>query len=404
MTYKRSRVAHRLGHWPCALGLSLVILGPWPWAFGLVSAQAPAQTQQPAMRPPDAPQITALLAKGWAHLAANDPTNAAGVAAQVLVLDPRSASGLALAVEAGIARGGGADGLRAYEQWLAARKVDDPYSVRRVAQAFLWEGTRNPAARLDALRALASDGDQTAVNELGAAMAAKRFGETATLASLGNEQAVKALIQQLQTMPGNKAGVIEALARSRSRLAIPPLAALLEDNNDDTKASAADALGRLGAQEAVAKLRPLVDEKNPFHVRLKAAGALARLGDGTGAAWLRNIMSGSEYPAVKLSAAREIPPDLNDAEWINTVRRLLGDSDPVVRLDAAQLIAPYDLAAARGVLDGAMQDGNIAVREKAGLLLSRHVAADFATLRGLLWRGDPVTRAIAAGRILELTR
>src|SRR5262245_4496773 len=331
-------------------------------ALGPVFAQAP-QSQPPQMRPPDASQTTALLAKGWAALAANDSATAAGIAAQIITLDPRSASGLALAVEAGILRGGAADALRAYEQWLAARRIDDPYSLRRVAQAFLWEGSRNPAARLEALRALAADGDQTAVNELGAAMAANRFGETATLASLGNEQAVKQLIQQLQTMPGNKAGIIEALAKSRSRLAVPPLVELLDDKNDDTKAIAADALGRLGAQEAVLKLRPLLDERNPFHVRLKAAGALARLADGSGAALLRNIMSGSEYPAVKLAAAREIPPDLNDAEWINTVRRLLGDSDPVVRMDAAQLIAPYDLAAARAVLEGAASDPNIAVRE-----------------------------------------
>ena len=378
-------------------------------AFGGILAaqtpqQAPQQAPTPQVRPPDAAQTTPLLSKGWAALAANDPVTAASIAAQVMAIDPKSASALALAVEAGIVRGGGADGLRAYEQWLGARRMDDPYALRRVAQAFLWEGSRNPSARQEALRALAADGDLAALNELGTAMGANRFGETATLASLGNEQAIKQLIQQLQTMPGSKAGIIEALARSRSRLAVPPLVELLEDRSDDTKALAADALGRLGANEVVAKLRPLVDEKYPFHVRLKSAGALARLGDGTGAAMLRNVMSGSEYPAVKMAAARELPPDLHDAEWINTIRRLLGDSDPVVRMEAAQLIAPYDLAAARSTLDSALQDPNIAVRERAGMLISRHVASDFASLRGLLWRGDPVTKAIAAGRILELTR
>jgi HEAT repeat protein len=93
-----------------------------------------------------------------------------------------------------------------------------------------------------------------------------------------------------------------------------------------------------------------------------------------------------------------------DATWQALVKGLASDPDPVVRLDAARLIAPYDQPLAKQVVDGLMQDQNIAIREAASGVLVDRVAADFPTLRRLLRSADVLVRVKAASRMLELTR
>ena len=82
-------------------------------------------------------------------------------------------------------------------------------------------------------------------------------------------------------MPGSKGPIIEALAGSGSQLAVPPLRALLTDQNDLNRAAAAEGLGRLGAREAIPQLRTLLNDPI-FTVKLQAAGALFRLNDSSG--------------------------------------------------------------------------------------------------------------------------
>jgi hypothetical protein len=111
----------------------------------------------------------------------------------------------------------------------------------------------------------------------------------------------------------------------------------------------------------------------------------------------------SEHAAIRVAAAREMASQ-PDASWQNAVRVLAGDPDPVVRLEAARLIAPYDQPLAQRVLDDLMRDGNIAVREAASSVMVEQVASDFATLRALMRSGDVAVRVKAAARVLELTR
>jgi HEAT repeat protein len=106
---------------------------------------------------------------------------------------------------------------------------------------------------------------------------------------------------------------------------------------------------------------------------------------------------------VRIAAARELGSQA-DPTWQNLVRNLTNDPDPTVRMEAARLIAPYDPPLATSVLASLMRDGNIGVREAASGVLVERVAADFATLRGLMRSSDPRTQVQAAARILELTR
>jgi HEAT repeat protein len=361
-------------------------------------AAAPLQTQTATN------QEAGPLAQGWALLAKGDAAAAALAASQELLRNPHSAAALTLAVDADLARGGPAAALTTYEKWLGSRRVDEAYSLRRIARAILFEATGkqpNVLARLEALKALAEDGEAAAAAALELASASNAFGETRALASMGNEAAVKRLLAQLDTMPGGKAVIIDALGESGSKLAVPALTTLLTDPNDLNRAAAAAALGRIGATDVIPQLKALLNEKF-VAVRLKAAGALFRLNDPSGQSLLVEL-SNSEHAAIRVAAARELASQ-PDAAWQGLVRTLATDPDPTVRLEAARLIAPYDQALAKSVLDALMRDDNIGIREAASTVLVERVANDFATLRTLLRSGDIAVRVKASARILELTR
>jgi len=361
-------------------------------------AAATSQDQAPARAE------AALLAEGWARLAKGDAAGAAVIASQALAREPLSAAALVLAVDADLARGGASAALNTYERWLGARRLDDAYALRRVARALLLESSRkqpNATARLEALRALAADGDPDAAATLEQAAFSGSFADTRALALAGDERAVNLLIGQLGSIPGSKSPIISALGDTGSKLAVPHLTALLADPDDVNRAAAADALGRLGATEAIPQLKPLLKDSF-FSVRLKAAGALYRLNDSSGLPLLTDLTL-DEHAAIRVAAARELASQ-PDAPWQSLVRSLTNDPDPVVRLEAAKLIAPYDQPLAKTVLDGLMRDSNVGIREAASSVLVERVAADFATLRALLRSNDVAVRVKAAGRILELTR
>ena len=333
-----------------------------------------------------------------------DAPGAANVAAQQLARDPYNVAALVLLVDAELTRGGSTAGLGAYEKWLGNRRLDNGHALRRVARNLLLEAgdskQPNAVARLEALKALAADGDLNAAAQLEQAATPTRIAETRALASIGNERAVKTLIGQLSKFPG-KTPIIEALGESGSQEAVPHLKPLLSDPNDMHRAAAAEALGRLGARDAANQLKQLLKDPH-FTVRMKAAGALIRLNDMSGLALLTELAA-SEHAGVRVAAARELASQ-PDGAWQALVRSLTTDPDPAVRLEAARLIAPYDQPLASSVVEALMRDPNVGIREAASDVLVQRVASDFATLRRLLRSGDPLVRVRAAGRILEITR
>jgi HEAT repeat protein len=294
--------------------------------------------------------------------------------------------------------------LDTYERWLGARKLDDGYALRRVARAALREAVFSHtagAARIQGLKALAADGDAESRAELEKAAFGGNAQEAAILASIGDVRAINILIAQLNSAQGNKDRQIGALGESRSNLAAQALIPFLSDPNDINRAAAADALGKLGATQAIGALKPLLNDRF-FPVHLKAAGALYRLGDMSGIAFLTELQS-SEHAGLRLSAVEEMSGN-PDPTWQNLVRSLTQDRQPEIRARAAQLIAPYDPDLAKATLEVVLSDENAAVRELAANIYAQKVAGDFATLRRFLRSTDPLIRAEAASRILELTR
>lgn len=368
-------------------------------------AAVPARAASSQISAPPQAQGTeaAALADGWARLSKGDAAGAAAIAAQALAREPLSAAAAALAVDAELARGGTVAGLDAYEKWLGSRRLDDGYVLRRVARALLREASTGKQAgppRVEALQALAADGDADAIAALQSAASSGSYGETRALAALGNPRAVADLIAQLNAGP-EKSPIIRALAASGSKQAVRPLIAVLSDPRDVNRAEAADALGRLGATEAVVPLKALLNDQ-VLAVRLKVAGALLRLNDSSGVPLLSELAQ-SEHAAIRIAAARELEAQ-PDAAWQGMVRVLASDPDPVVRLEAARLIAPYDQPLARRVLDDLLLHDNLAVRDAASGVMVDRVANDFVTLRLLLRSADLAVRVKAAARVLELTR
>ncbi|HEY2433336.1 MAG TPA: HEAT repeat domain-containing protein [Vicinamibacterales bacterium] len=347
--------------------------------------------------------LAPTLAEGWTALAAGDLPRATSSADRALTDAPRSANALALRIEIDLTRNGAAAALDSYERWLGSRKVEAPYILRQVARGHLRAvaTARKPPASVDALAALAADGDQDALTDLGRAAEAPGSQEAKLLAAMGDPRAVQALIGQLRQPVANKLGIISALGDSGSPAAIQPLVELLTDPHEELRAGAAEALGRLGASDSIPKLKGLLQDPVP-PVRLAAAAALYRLQDYSGAGLLQPLMA-SDIASVRLSAAQAMAVTPTP-EWQATVRALLADPNELVQLGAARLMAPHDPQASAEAFERLGRSDNMAIREQAARSSIRTLTSDFTALRRYLRNADPSTSVQAANRILELTR
>jgi HEAT repeat protein len=375
---------------------------------------ARAASAQPAPQP--RPSITpgamsveerTTIAQGWALLAQGLLDEAATRAAQALAASPRNPSALVLAVEVAVTRGGAQAGLRQYETWLGQRTLEEPALVRRIALAVLREAvsqSEHTTARLEALRALAADGDAAAAAELATAANTTGTAERRLLASMGNERAITALIADLNNGTGNPMSIIDALARSGSKSAIAPLSDRLRHSSPEIRGSAVEGLGKLGSAlgsyDLVTRIKPLLADQTSY-VRVKAAGALYGLNDMSGLQILHDLLqaepSSSRLIALQAMAARP------DAAWLDQVQRLASAAEPEVRVGVARLLGPHDPELARKTLQSVMNDSNPAIRAMASDASGDIEATDFPTLRQLLKSNDRLVGVRAAGRLLVLT-
>ena len=382
-----------------------------PLLLFLFCAPSGMRAQQPVPpAPPPRPGAVGVeeataLTQAWALLAQGLTAEASRRAAQVLAAYPRSAGAIALAVETEIARAGSVAGLDQYERWLGSRALEEPSIVRRVAVALLHEMVSagpQDAARLQALRALAADGDAAAATELSKALETGSVPELRALAATGNETAVKALAARLNSGSSNLTSTIEALAQSGSKLALAPLTERLQDRAPEVRGAAVEGLGTMGDRfDVIDRIKPMLEDKTGY-VRIKAAAALFRLGDMSGLSMLQELYA-ADAEASRLIAVKAMA-SAPDSQWLDQVRRLTSAEDPAVRVEAARLIAPHDRELARRSIEQGMADPNPAVREMAAEALSDVVSTDLRALRHLLRLPDRLARVRAAAHILALVR
>jgi HEAT repeat protein len=266
----------------------------------------------------------------------------------------------------------------------------------------LWEEgsqQQDVLARMEALHALASDGDRAAASELAKAVSPADAAQSRAAAATGNARAVPSLIDDLNSA-GSPVTTINALGASGSPQAIPPLEGLLKDDRIEVRAAAAEALGRIGSRDVVTQVKPLLSDHNVF-VRTKAAEALLRLDDDSGLAMLQQMLQ-DPTSEIRLSAAEALASRA-DSAWQSAVYQLLQDEDPVVRAGAAHLLATRDPDTARATLESLATDENAAVRELAALNLGDVATNDLPGLRRMMRAPVRSTRVKAAAGVLRLT-
>ena len=369
----------------------------------LLAVQKPAPPTMPTGTIPV--EEAAALAEYWVLIANGRVNEASARITQLLSRSPRNVSILALAVEAEIATGGATKALGTYEAWLAGRPVEEPGVVRRIARAMLHEWTRqanDSSARAEALDALARDGDLNALAVM------RSIAQTDTESGLRmavhfrNPQAVARVVERMKGTRGSKIRDIDMLGHSGSPQAVPGLIEILrKDELPENRIAAAQALGRIGGPEAQAGLTPVLDDPHGL-VRVNAAGSLFKLGNYAGINILAEVAA-SDNSAIRRSAA-DLMQSRPDDSWKSLVRGLLSDPDPMIRLDAAQMLAPHEPAVVRPVLDQLALDSSLAVQESTELVMAKVSIASLVDLRKIMRAGRPLARVRAADRVLEMTR
>ena len=170
------------------------------------------------------------------------------------------------------------------------------------------------------------------------------------LARIADPRAVEPLVEALKTAEAWLAPrIADALARHGSH-AVGPLIALLEQpTRHPARAWAANVLG--GGQVAAGRPRaraPLDDPQD--EVRAKAASALGRLGDPRAVPHLLERLLGDPAPFVRARIARALG-QFDDAEVIDRLVRSLGDPAWWVRMRSIEALEQIG-ARAEGPLAG----------------------------------------------------
>ena len=375
--------------------------------FVLTSSAAAQQkpAQKPVLPPPGASREEAAeVATFWVQIAAGKAAEVASRARQLLEKYPRSAAVLSVVIETDIVTGSASRALTTYDAWLRGRLVEEPLIIRRMARALLFEFGRHDGDRLaqsEALLALVDDGEPVAREML--TTMAQSGGETGlrSASRLQDPSAISQIAQRMTATKGDKTRDIDLLKATKSPLAVPPLIATLADPEPRHRAMAAMALAEFTGANVTSALLPLLNDQDGT-VRTAVAGALLKHGNFAGLALLEDH-AGRPEVTFRLAAARLLAPRPDD-RWMGLVRGLLAEHDSVARLEAAQLIAPHDAAAARQTLMDLGNDPNPEIREDAEVARAELPGATLTELRVLMRDGKTRGRVRAAARVLEITR
>jgi HEAT repeat protein len=374
-------------------------------------------TAQTSSAPPSRPsglQHATELAKGWTALAAGRAAEAEAASDAILKASPRSVDALSLKIRACLALNRPGSALDAYDSRLPHVQQREDASLLEVLVIGILESharSKAPDVRARALETLAQAGDREAHAQLTTLMTASGAGDVRSLtalARLGDANAVKRLAARI-TSGGSRdvTNEIDALREGGVKSAATVIASALDATRPmPTKMAAARALGELGDVSVVPRLLEALKDPDP-PVRVIAATALARLGDPSGATLVQSFINSPVGDIRLLAIEGEAPTNPNGA-WTTVANETLKDPDPLVRLQAAELLLRYaaDSRAARDVLQRALNDPNPAMQDAAAQRLDRLpstvLAQDLPSLRRLLRAPSALTQIDAAAGILKM--
>ncbi|MGH7508857.1 MAG: HEAT repeat domain-containing protein [Gemmatimonadales bacterium] len=189
------------------------------------------------------------------------------------------------------------------------------------------------------------------------------------LARIADPGAVEPLIRALATADVWLAPRIADILTRHGDLAVDPLIAVLSDTAPQSaRAWAANVLGEVRAQRAFpAIVRALGDPED--EVRAKAATALGRLGDRRAVGYLMEHLLTDPAPFVRLRIASSLG-QFGGPEVINRLVRALGDPAWWVRMRSVEALEQVG-SAAEGPLLVALDDSDPEIRVRAAAALER---------------------------------
>lgn len=281
------------------------------------------------------------------------------------------------------------DSLKAVETLIKTLK-DNEFSIRASAAQSLGKmgdtravepllrllSDRNDYVQGSAVLALGMLGDSRAVapiiEKLKVPITYSNNIALSAAAALGNikdSAAVPALIQVLKSRKDEVLleRSIEALGKIGDPRAIDPINEVLENeqtNSGDIRLAAAEALSSLGNPDNV--LSKLIKD-NWWKVSIAAAEGLVKIGDPRAVESLISVL-GHEDHRVRISACRGLA-EIGDQSAIEHLIPLLGDEKEDVKEECSKALLSFGEAVA-GALIKAMEDGSVAIRGNAAMLLA----------------------------------
>jgi hypothetical protein len=258
---------------------------------------------------------------------------------------------------------------------------------------------------------LARDGDAEALRALRQASASSGtispdgLAATVSLAKLRDPAGETRLGELLRSpVPLERAQVLLAIMEADVRGLAPRVVEALSDPDHNVRTAAARAAGAIQAKQAVPKLTEMFKNDNPA-VKLFVAVALKRLGQTTADTFLEGILNG-QIDQLKVEAARGwASASTKSPMWEKAVRALMSGPNEQIRLEAAELLACCDPAAARSFLTAALTSPNPLMRSGAAEFIeSRKDLATADMPRRLLGDASEAVRTHGAGLTLILAK
>ena len=231
-------------------------------------------------------------------------------------------------------------------------------------------------------------GTEAAIPALAALLTDDQLSHSAryALEPMTSEKAGQALIDALpKTTGANRIGIIDSLGERGDKRAVTPLTSLLADTDTTTAAAAAEALGKIGGQEAQHTLDTALNKATgPVH----DAVVDALLQCATAAhdrAEFEKLFKNAKSDSIRIAAYRGIIETSDGREALKLVTKGAVSSDSAIQTAALQLAREVQAPGATAAL--------------AKLLRHAPMPVQISLLDALQQRGDPE----AAPAILTLT-
>jgi HEAT repeat protein len=377
--------------------------------------QPPPQIPRPQAPPPIAARPTplpqaqqdALVQRARDSLKSGRAAEAIELSEKVLAGTPDSQPAIVVKLDAMIALGDLRGALRAYDGFVSATGRDHQPVLATIARAQLKALTQATllAVKVDALEALAAQGDAEAKTTLLALMKDDNASRPAAeaLARLGDKAAAQRVVElATQAQGGQRADAIRALATIKEAPAEALVREALKANDPMLQAAGADVAAARGMKTLLPELRQTATS-GIAQGQYRAAVALVALGDSAGRERVAEALA-SDVPDSRLSAAGALRKSGDkDKSWVARVTPLLNNPDGLNRFFAAEMLLSEDRAAAMRVLHPATADPNPVIRAEAARILAESASTDLSQLRPFLSDPAPRARLWAAKGVLAKT-